>query len=111
VEGVPDRFSDELYRAHITRYAFEPHTHEAFGIGIIDRGAGRFRYRGVQHLAPGVMASRLRADRNLLQSLLSISPHNGVLSLSGVVDVNRYFIRPECRIDVGPDLCRAAAGA
>lgn len=43
MEGVPDRFSDELYRAHITRYAFEPHTHEAFGIGIIDRGAGRFR--------------------------------------------------------------------
>jgi len=68
VQGVPAQFSDEkdraqfrhleglpgveLYHAHISRYAFEPHTHEAFGIGTIVAGAERFRYRGVQHLAP-----------------------------------------------------------
>ena len=51
VQGVPEQFSDEkdsarfrhlaqvpgveLYHAHISRYAFEPHTHEAFGIGAM----------------------------------------------------------------------------
>jgi len=68
VEAVPDRFehaSDraqfkqpahrggiELYRAHIVRHAFEPHTHEAYGFGVIDAGVERFRYRGSDHLAP-----------------------------------------------------------
>ena len=68
MQGVPERFSDEkdsarfrhlaqvpgveLYHAHISRYAFEPHTHEAFGIGAIEAGAERFRYRGTQYVAP-----------------------------------------------------------
>ncbi|WP_343530047.1 AraC family transcriptional regulator [Yokenella regensburgei] len=68
MQGVPDQFIDErdsarfrhlaevpgveLYHAHISRYAFEPHTHEAFGIGAIEMGAERFRYRGTQHVAP-----------------------------------------------------------
>jgi AraC-like DNA-binding protein len=67
VQGVPEHFPNEidraqfrhlpqlpgveLYHAHISRHAFEPHTHEAFGIGAIDFGAERFRYRGVQHVA------------------------------------------------------------
>lgn len=67
MQGVPPQFSDEkdrarfrhleqlpgveLYHAHISRYAFEPHTHEAFGIGVIEQGAERFRYRGSQHIA------------------------------------------------------------
>lgn len=42
----------ELYRAHIVRHAFEPHTHEAFGFGAIASGVERFRYRGSEHLAP-----------------------------------------------------------
>ena len=42
----------ELYQAHISRYAFEPHTHEAFGIGTIEAGAQRFRYRGTEYTAP-----------------------------------------------------------
>ena len=42
----------ELYRAHIVRHAFEPHTHEAFGLGAIESGVERFRYRGSEHLAP-----------------------------------------------------------
>ena len=68
MQGVPEQFSDErdsarfrhlaqvpgleLYHAHIANYAFEPHTHEAFGIGSIELGAERFRYRGAQHVAP-----------------------------------------------------------
>ncbi|EIV2970920.1 AraC family transcriptional regulator [Cronobacter sakazakii] len=67
MHGVPDQFTDErdsarfrqlpalpgveLYHAHIAHYAFEPHTHEAFGIGAIELGAERFRYRGAQHVA------------------------------------------------------------
>jgi len=42
----------ELYRAHIIRHTFEPHTHEAFGLGAIESGVERFRYRGADHLAP-----------------------------------------------------------
>ncbi|MBS0970405.1 AraC family transcriptional regulator [Chimaeribacter arupi] len=70
MQGVPEQFECEtdqaqfrqlsglpgveLYRAHISRHVFEPHTHEAFGIGTIEAGAERFRYRGVQHVAgPG----------------------------------------------------------
>ncbi|HKS33844.1 MAG TPA: AraC family transcriptional regulator [Enterobacteriaceae bacterium] len=68
MQGVPEQFSDnrdsahfrhlaqlpglELYHAFISEYAFEPHTHEAFGIGTIETGAERFRYRGAQHVAP-----------------------------------------------------------
>lgn len=67
MQGVPDHFTDErdnarfrqfaalpgveLYHAHISRYAFEPHTHEAFGIGTIETGAERFRYRGTHYVA------------------------------------------------------------
>lgn len=42
----------ELYRAHIVRHAFEPHVHESFGLGAIEFGVERFRYRGAEHLAP-----------------------------------------------------------
>ncbi|MNV35164.1 Bifunctional transcriptional activator/DNA repair enzyme AdaA [compost metagenome] len=68
IAGVPDAFDHpndraqfrhaahqpgvELYRAHIIRHAFEPHTHEAFGLGAIESGVERFRYRGADHLAP-----------------------------------------------------------
>ena len=36
----------ELYQAHIVRHAFEPHTHDAYGLGAIESGVERFRYRG-----------------------------------------------------------------
>ncbi|CAP43292.1 AraC family transcriptional regulator [Bordetella petrii] len=68
MQGVPAPFDDprdraefrhcaqragiELYRAHIVRYAFEPHTHAAFGLGAIEAGAERFRYCGAEHVAP-----------------------------------------------------------
>jgi AraC-like DNA-binding protein len=42
----------ELYRAHIVRHAFEPHVHDGFGLGAIESGVERFRYRGAEHLAP-----------------------------------------------------------
>ena len=42
----------ELYHAHISRYAFEPHTHEAFGIGAIEAGArSAFATAARQHVA------------------------------------------------------------
>lgn len=70
MEGVPGRFDDlrdaaefrrptqfggvECYRAHIVRHAFEPHAHDGFGLGAIESGVERFRYRGGEHLAsPG----------------------------------------------------------
>lgn len=48
----PARVGIELYRAHIVRHAFDPHLHDAFGLGVIDAGVERFRYRGAEHLAP-----------------------------------------------------------
>ena len=52
----------ELYRAHIVRHAFEPHTHEAFGLGAIESGVERFRYRGSDHLAPPGSLVRMNPD-------------------------------------------------
>lgn len=42
----------ELYHASILSHCFEPHTHEAYGLGAITAGVGRFRWRGGEHLAP-----------------------------------------------------------
>jgi len=42
----------ELYRAHIVRHSFQPHSHDAFGFGAIESGVERFRYLGAEHLAP-----------------------------------------------------------
>lgn len=50
--ALPGRAGVELYRAHIVRHAFEPHTHEAYGFGVIEQGVERFRYQGSDHLAP-----------------------------------------------------------
>lgn len=78
MQGVPNQFNSEkdrarfrhlahlpgveLYQAHIERYAFEPHTHEAFGIGAIEHGAERFRYRGAEHLAPAGSLTLMNPD-------------------------------------------------
>jgi AraC-like DNA-binding protein len=67
MDGVPEQFDSpldtaefkrparagiELYRANLVRHAFDPHLHAAFGLGVIDAGVERFRYRGGDHLAP-----------------------------------------------------------
>ena len=49
--NVAGRPGAELYRASIVQHAFEPHTHQAYGLGIIETGVERFRYRGADHLA------------------------------------------------------------
>lgn len=41
----------ELYRAHIVSHAFEPHAHDAFGLGAIEAGVERYRYAGSEHVA------------------------------------------------------------
>ena len=46
VEGV------ELYRAHIVHHQFAPHAHDGYGLGVIEAGRERFRYRGREHFAP-----------------------------------------------------------
>jgi len=52
----------ELYRARIVRHAFDPHAHAAFGVGVIHRGAERFRYRGSEHLAGAGNLVLMNAD-------------------------------------------------
>ena len=47
-----DRPGVEFYRARIRSHCFEAHTHEAYGLGVITQGLGRFRWRGGEHLAP-----------------------------------------------------------
>ena len=45
------RVGVELYRAHIVSHTFEPHAHDAYGLGAIEAGAERYRYAGSEHLA------------------------------------------------------------
>ena len=58
----PHRSGIELYRAHIVDHAFEPHAHEGFGLGAIESGVERFRYRGSEHLAPADSLVLMNAD-------------------------------------------------
>ena len=52
--ALPGQPATELYRAHIQHHIFDPHSHEGFGLGVIECGAERFRYCGSQLLAgPG----------------------------------------------------------
>ena len=75
----------ELYHAHIERYVFEPHTHNAFAIGTVDFGAERFRYRGAQHLAaPG--------------SLVLMNPdelHTGGAETAGGGNYRMLYLEPD----------------
>jgi len=101
VQGVPQQFpfekdcaqfrqlpqlpGVELYHAHIERYVFEPHTHDAFAIGTVDVGAERFRYRGAQHLAaPG--------------SLVLMNPdelHTGEAETAGGWNYRMLYLEPQ----------------
>ena len=56
------RAGAELYRAHIVRHAFDPHTHDGFGLGAIESGVERFRYRGSDHLAPSGSLVQMNPD-------------------------------------------------
>ena len=78
MQGVPQTFDDprdaarffrpahrpgvECYRAHIVRHAFEPHSHDAFGLGAVETGAERFRYRGAELLAPAGSLVQMNPD-------------------------------------------------
>jgi AraC-like DNA-binding protein len=42
----------ELLRATYITHTFAPHIHEGYAIGVIDRGAESFWYRGRTHVAP-----------------------------------------------------------
>lgn len=41
----------ELYRAHIVHHHFAPHFHDGYGLGVVEAGVERFRYRGREHVA------------------------------------------------------------
>lgn len=73
LSGVPEHFAEaadraefcsvprpgvELYRAQIVHHAFAPHSHEGYGLGVIEAGAERFRYCGSDYLAgPGALVT------------------------------------------------------
>ena len=42
----------DLLRATFVKHAFARHTHEGYAIGVIERGAESFSYRGATHRAP-----------------------------------------------------------
>ncbi|QDL56916.1 AraC family transcriptional regulator [Rhodoferax aquaticus] len=48
----PGRAGVEIFTARFVHHTFDPHTHEAFGLGVIEQGVERFRYAGAEHLAP-----------------------------------------------------------
>jgi AraC-like DNA-binding protein len=74
----------ELYRAHIVRHAFEPHVHDGFGLGAIETGVERFRYRGVDHLAPPDSLVMMNPDE----------PHTGRAETEGGWHYRMVYIEP-----------------
>jgi AraC-like DNA-binding protein len=42
----------ELLHATFITHAFAPHIHEGYAIGVVDKGAERFKYRKDMHVAP-----------------------------------------------------------
>lgn len=42
----------EVLRATFITHTFAPHTHEGYAIGVIEKGAERFKYRKAVHVAP-----------------------------------------------------------
>jgi len=42
----------DLLRATFVKHAFARHAHEGYALGVIERGAETFRYRGASHRAP-----------------------------------------------------------
>lgn len=42
----------EVLRATFITHTFAPHTHEGYAIGVIEKGAERFKYRKAIHVAP-----------------------------------------------------------
>lgn len=42
----------ECLRAEFVRHVYTPHTHDTYALGVIERGAEFFRYRGAEHCAP-----------------------------------------------------------
>lgn len=48
---APGRDAIELLRATYVTHTFGRHAHDGFAIGVIERGAERFHYRGAQHIA------------------------------------------------------------
>ena len=82
---VPHLTGVELYRARIVRHAFEPHTHDGFGLGAIESGVERFRYAGAEHLAaPGALVTmnpgephtgRAETQEGWRYHMLYVEPH------------------------------------
>ncbi len=80
----------ELYRAHIVRHAFEPHTHDGFGLGAIESGVERFRYRGADHLAPPDSVVMMNPDEL----------HTGRAETEGGWHYRMIYIEPEAVAEI-----------
>jgi len=89
----PGRAGVELYRAHIVRHAFEPHTHEAYGFGVIEQGVERFRYQGSDHLAPPDSIVLMNAD----------ALHTGRAETRGGWRYRMVYIEPAVLADITGD--------
>lgn len=49
---TPGQDAIELLHATYVTHTFGRHAHDGFAIGVIERGAERFHYRGAEHVAP-----------------------------------------------------------
>jgi AraC-like DNA-binding protein len=59
----PERFRGlELLTAHYHAHAFAPHVHEGYCIAMIESGAERFHYRGIEHVATSGMLAIVNPD-------------------------------------------------
>ncbi|MCY1277000.1 HTH-type transcriptional activator RhaS [compost metagenome] len=52
----------ELLSARYIEHRFAPHVHDGYAIAVIEAGAERYRYRGVDHLAPAGSLALINPD-------------------------------------------------
>jgi AraC-like DNA-binding protein len=52
----------ELLSARYIDHRFAPHAHDGYAIAVIESGAERYRYRGVEHLAPAGSLALINPD-------------------------------------------------
>lgn len=49
---IPSLPGLDLFKATFKRFAYDPHVHGTYALGLIEAGAQSFRHGGVRHLAP-----------------------------------------------------------
>ncbi|MEG6551043.1 AraC family transcriptional regulator [Desulfocurvibacter africanus] len=84
----------EWLRATYVTQTFSRHTHEGYALGVIERGALRFRYRG----------ETLRADAGSINLVIPGEAHDGQADGEQGWSYSMFYLPPEALLEVAGDL-------